>query len=98
MPSKSRKKIKGQARKANAKSNAALVIINSVGQNQWNVIDYRGSALASFKREKKKFERKKKLRLNAHMERSQEKVNDYSFSLLINSILKKKSKKQTTNR
>ena len=81
MPSKSRKKIKGQARKANAKSNAALVIINSVGQNQWNVIDYRGSAVSSGK--KKIRAKKKKLRLNAHMERSQEKVNDYSFSLLI---------------
>lgn len=59
MPSKSRKKIKGQARKANAKSNAALVIINSVGQNQWNVIDYRGSA-SKFQAGKKKIQRKKK--------------------------------------
>ena len=84
MPSKSRKKIKGQARKANAKSNAALVIINSVGQNQWNVIDYRGSALASFKREKKKFERKKKLRLNAHMERKSGKGVTIIHSLLTN--------------
>ena len=42
MPSKSRKKIKGQARKAKAKSDAALVIINSDRQNQWNVIDNRG--------------------------------------------------------
>ena len=42
MPSKSRKKLKGQARKAKAKSNATLVIINSVGQNKLNVIDDRG--------------------------------------------------------